>query len=272
MKVIQLSDPHVRGDGKLSFGVVDTPKMLRDCIDHICSLDWTPDAIVISGDLADSGAPDAYELLQEELKRLPAPLFVLPGNHDRREGILKYLSEYCPTEPEMAPYICYTYEELPMRIVVFDSTHPGSHSGHLHPEVAAWLEKTLAEKPDAPTLLFSHHVPFLTGFGEMDEPYENSEQLKEILTKYPNVRFCCGHIHRPITSTFGNNVMVTAPAVSMQIAMDLTPEGGDAFRMETPGYMIHHWHEGQCNSHVCQIPSQATFAGPYKFVGSVNPE
>lgn len=271
MKVIQLSDPHVRGDGQRSFGVVDTPQMLMECIEHICSLSWKPDAIVISGDLADSGDVNAYALLQSLLKKLPGPLFVLPGNHDKRDHLLHYLADYCPVDPEIAPYICYTYDALPMRIIVFDSTHPGSHSGHLHPPVAQWLENKLSEKPEKPTLVFSHHVPFLTGFGAMDEPYANSKQLEQILMRFPKVRLCCGHIHRPITTTFGGNVAVSCPSVAMQIEMDLSQEGGDAFRMEAAGYIVHHWYEGKCNSHVCQIPSKPSFSGPHKFVGSVNP-
>lgn len=271
MKILHLSDPHLRGDEQLSFGVVNTPRMMQECVDHICSLDWKPEATVISGDLADSGADDAYEALIPFLKRLPGPLFVLPGNHDRRERLLHYLSDYCPVDPSVAPYICYVCENLPIRLVFFDSTSPGSHSGHLHAPVAEWLEKTLSAQPERPTLLFTHHPPFLTGFGMMDEPYENADLLAKILSRFPNVRFCCGHIHRPITTLFAGCVAVTCPSIAMQIEFDLRPEGGDEFRMETAGYMVHHWIDGSCNSHICQIPSKPSFSGPHRFAGSVNP-
>ena len=64
---------------------------------------------------------------------------------------------------------------------------------------------------------------------------------------------------------------LTQPAVSMQIDLDLSPEGGDTFRMETPGYLLHHWDGSVLNSHICQIPCSPTFSGPHPFVGSVNP-
>jgi hypothetical protein len=66
-------------------------------------------------------------------------------------------------------------------------------------------------------------------------------------------------------------VVVTAPSISMQLELDLTPRGGDEFRMETPGYLLHHCLDGVLNTHVCQIATQASFAGPYPFVDSVNP-
>ena len=271
MKIIQLSDLHLRGDGQLSFRVADTPAMLEDCIGHLLKLTWKPDAIVITGDLADSGALDAYKLLKTYLDRLCAPIYLLPGKHDNRERMLAELPQYCPAQQPMLPYLCYTVEHLPMRLVFADCTRPGSHSGHLDEPVARWLEQTLAEAPGAPTLLFTHHPPFLSGFGLMDEPYENKERFAAILGNYPNVRLCCGHMHRGITTQWAGCVALTAPAVAMQIEVDLSPEGGDEFRMETPGYMVHHFYEGACNSHTCQIHTQATFSGPHRFVGSVNP-
>lgn len=272
MKIIQLSDLHLRGDGKLSFRVANTPKLVEDCFAHLDSLPWQPAAIVITGDLADSGNVDAYKRLKQFLDRLAVPVYLLPGNHDKRDRMLSILSEYCPADQSVAPYFCYTVEHYPMRMVFMDGTRPGSHSGHLDESVAVWLERELAKAPTVPTLLFTHHPPFLTGFGRMDEPYENKERLAAILKHYPNVRLCCGHIHRSITTQWAGCIALTAPSVAMQIELDLSPTGGDEFRMETPGYLLHHFHEGACNSHTCQIYAQATFSGPHRFYDSVNPK
>lgn len=38
MKVIQISDFHLRGDGKLSFQKADTMKALHQTIDYFCSM------------------------------------------------------------------------------------------------------------------------------------------------------------------------------------------------------------------------------------------
>ena len=105
----------------------------------------------------------------------------------------------------------------------------------------------------------------------MDEPFENMERFAAIVERNPQMRLCFGHMHRPIVTEWHGRIAMTAPAVSMQIDLDLSPEGGDTFRMETPGYLLHHFDKGVWNSHICQIAVQATFAGPYPFAGSVNP-
>lgn len=272
MRVLQLSDIHLRGDNRLSFRVVDTRHCLEVMVAHLKSLEQQPDCIVITGDLADNGDPGAYRILRETLVFPGIPIYALPGNHDHRDRMREILPEWCPvTTEDMEPYICYAQDVGPFQLVAIDTMQPGSHSGHCHPQVATWLERVLAKRPDMPTLLFMHHPPFLTGLGVMDEPFENQDILAGIIRKNPQTRLCCGHMHRTIMTQWMGCVAMTAPSVSMQIELDLSKSGGDEFRMETPGYLLHHWHEGACNTHVCQIATQASFAGPYPFTDSVNP-
>lgn len=271
MRVLHLSDSHLRGDGKLSFRVVDTRYCLETAVSHLKNLDQKPDCIVLTGDLADCGDSKAYETLREALLPLAIPVYALPGNHDRRDRMRNIIGDWCPVDRDIAPYICYTVEKDSVRLIMIDTMQPGSHSGHFPPEVAEWLAKTLAAKPLAPTLLFMHHPPFATGMGAMDEPFEHLDILETVMSKYPHVRLCCGHMHRPVMTLWRGLVAVTAPSISMQIELNLSNEGGDTFRMETPGYLLHHWHQGVWNTHVCQIATQATFAGPYPFEDSVNP-
>ena len=56
MRILHLSDFHLRGDGGLSFRVVDTLECLRVVAEHLKTLVQKPDALVITGDLADSGS------------------------------------------------------------------------------------------------------------------------------------------------------------------------------------------------------------------------
>ena len=271
MRILHLSDFHLRGDGGLSFRVVDTLECLRVDAEHLKTLVQKPDALVITGDLADSGDAHAYSLLHEALAPLSLPVYAVPGNHDRRDRMRELLGNWCPADASVAPYLCYAVEDGPVRLVMLDTMQPGSHSGHCPEAVAGWLERTLAARPGVPTLLFMHHPPFVTGMGAMDEPFENVGRLADILSRSPWVRLCCGHMHRPIVTQWAGCIALTSPAVSMQIDLDLSPEGGDTFRMETPGYLLHHWDGSVLNSHICQIPCSPTFSGPHPFVGSVNP-
>lgn len=271
MRVLQISDFHLRGDGKLSFRVVDTPKCLEVAARHILGLAQKPDVMVITGDLADSGDEHAYRMLYEAFSPLNVPIYAVPGNHDRRDRMRAILRGWCPDNEETAPWMCYAVERDEVRLLMMDSMSPGSHSGHVPDVCAAWLEKELMRRPGVPALLFMHHPPFLTGMGAMDEPYENVSLLRSVLEKAPWVRLCCGHMHRSIFTQWAGVMALSAPAASMQIDLDLSPEGGDTFVMEAPGYLLHDWRNGAWNTHVCQIYGTPTYAGPYRFLDSVNP-
>ncbi len=275
MRILQISDFHLRGDGALSFQVVDTAAYLEKTVKHLKHVfslkNQAPDMIVVTGDLADSGDEHAYRMVYEALSGFGVPVFAVPGNHDRRDRMKALLPGWTIENPETAPYLCYAVEKEGTRLLFLDTMEPGSHSGHMREAETAWLEKELQAHPNLPTLIFMHHPPFITGMGAMDEPYENREVLRAVIEKAPWVKLCCGHMHRPIFTTWAKAPCVTAPAASMQIELDFSAEGGDTFRMETPGYLLHDFEEGVWNTHVCQIYFSTQFDGPYPFVGKVNP-
>ena len=105
----------------------------------------------------------------------------------------------------------------------------------------------------------------------MYEPYGNLARLKRWLQEAPWARLCCGHMHRPIFTSWAGVPALTAPAAAMQLELDLSPEGGDTFVMEAPGYILHDLCNGVWNSHVCQIYGTPSYDGPYRFLDSVNP-
>ena len=107
-----------------------------------------PDAIVITGDLADSGDLHAYHILHDELAPLGLPVYAVPGNHDRRDRMQAVMPQWCPAKQDIAPYLCYTVEHDALRMVMMDSMSPGSHSGHCHAETGNWLERELAKRPE----------------------------------------------------------------------------------------------------------------------------
>lgn len=265
MLILQISDLHVAEGRKRAFNVADSTSFFEITVEHIRSLPQKPDCVVISGDIAVDGAMGGYAIVAEVLKRLDMPIYVLPGNHDNRENFMAALAAYCPVKPETAPYLCYTEERFPLRLVFLDGTRPNSHSGHFDPPVAAWLKKTLAKRPDAPTMLFTHHPPFLSALGVMDEAYENADEFGRIVQGVPNLRLCCGHLHRPMFTMWYGVMAMTAPPITLHIVPNFSPTGGDAFTDGTPGYLIHHLYEGQVNTHVCYVPGTFEYRGPFSF-------
>ena len=160
MEILQISDLHLRGDGKLSFRKVDTPACLRTAAAYLHALNRMPDAIVITGDLADSGDEHAYHMLYEALGDLPVPIYAVPGNHDRRDRMRAILKGWVPEESPVPPRVCHCVDMGEVRLVMLDSMEPGSHSGHCPEAMARWLDACLQEDSSGPGLHASsalHH-------------------------------------------------------------------------------------------------------------------
>src|SRR3954447_6719184 len=158
--LVQLSDPHI---GANENGVDPVPR-LESVIAAVRSLPNLPDAVLVSGDLADDGADQSYRVARRLLDRLQLPLHVLNGNHDDRGRIraafdLPGMGE----EP-----VNYSVDVGPLRLVLLDSSVPGRDPGSHDPDRLSWLDRELAAQPERPTLLAVHHPPLATGIAEWD--------------------------------------------------------------------------------------------------------
>src|SRR6185369_4665022 len=115
MLIAQLTDLHVRPHGVLANRVVETNAMLERALQHVMALDPVPDAVIMSGDLVDAGLAAEYEILAGLIRRhLTMPVYVIPGNHDRRETMKQGLHGFpgIGNDPE---FIQYTVDDLPVR-------------------------------------------------------------------------------------------------------------------------------------------------------------
>src|SRR5690242_20717872 len=88
MIIGHLSDLHVAAPSERLFGVIDTYSATVDAVGHLSRLSPLPDAVIVTGDLTGSGQPEEYAAAREALDVLPAPYYVIPGNHDRRASLL----------------------------------------------------------------------------------------------------------------------------------------------------------------------------------------
>ena len=263
MLLAQISDLHVMPKGELAMGRVDTAGMLRDAIAHLNRLDPQPDAVLITGDLADKGQRTAYAHLREILADLRTPFYVIPGNHDKvAEFRLAFADQ--PYLPATGDFINYSIETLPLRLVAVDSVVPGRTRGTICDERLAWLDRTLAQRPDAPTLVMLHHAPYVTGLQHMDEVgMERGDALEAVIARHPQVeRVLCGHVHRSTQIRFGGTLLSTCPSTAHQAALDLRPDGIDSFTLEPPGFQLHRWTGRVLFTHTLNI---GNFAGPFAF-------
>jgi 3',5'-cyclic AMP phosphodiesterase CpdA len=86
--VAHVSDTHLRAGGSLQYGVIDTEANLHQTIARLGRITPRPDALVITGDLADTAEPKAYARLREIVEPAAAEwgaqVVWVMGNHDER--------------------------------------------------------------------------------------------------------------------------------------------------------------------------------------------
>jgi 3',5'-cyclic AMP phosphodiesterase CpdA len=247
MLFAQISDFHLKPRGVNAYGIVDTAFRLERVVEHINRLIPLPDLVLITGDLADEGAAESYELLHDIMSPLKSPFFMVPGNHDHKPSLLNAFQDRAfltgSIKEHGDAYICYTVEDFPLRFIGLDTVTPGEHGGGLGPVRLAWLEKVLGDRSDAPTVVFMHHPPFASAIGCIDrEIFEGRHEFSCIIEKNPHVeRVLCGHIHRPVFRRFAGTCATTCPGVGMQLVLDLREDVPPVFILEPPAIMLHYW-------------------------------
>jgi 3',5'-cyclic AMP phosphodiesterase CpdA len=202
MIIAQITDLHVVASGRLFYGMLPTNAHLAQAVAHINSLDPRPNVVIASGDLTEHGLAEEYDSLREILGGLIPPVFLIPGNHDRREGLLTAFADEDYMPQLDASFINYAVETFPLRLIGLDTTAPEHDYGLICEQRLRWLDDTLSARPDSPTLIFMHHAPFRTGVQWMDAfGLRGGRMMEEVVRRHRQiVRVACGHIHRPIHS------------------------------------------------------------------------
>lgn len=242
MLIAQISDMHLRADGDLLQGRIDTASALADCIAHVNSLSPRPDLVLATGDLTDWGRPEDYRLLRRMLGDLAMPWYVIPGNHDER-GALRAAFADCGYLPSGGEFLHYTIDDWPARMIGLDTVLPGKVGGGLCAARRQWLAERLAEQPQRPTLLFMHHPPFPSGIGFLDTPpFEGGEELATLISRHPQVRqVMCGHIHRAIYMNWAGTCAAIAPSTVYQMNLAFEPGTGFVLTDDPPAIALYRW-------------------------------
>ena len=85
MKIAQISDTHILARDSDQPRGGRRAENLRRCVADINR--QQPDAVIHTGDTVQHGLPEEYEHLRALLAPLEAPLYVIPGNRDKREAL-----------------------------------------------------------------------------------------------------------------------------------------------------------------------------------------
>jgi Icc protein len=268
MLICQLTDLHVCAAGLSCNRVSETNMFAVRAFRAVACMHPRPDVVLITGDLTESGMPGEYANLSALIREyLPMPVYVIPGNHDRRDNFREALS-HLPGVTADPVYVQYAIDDHPVRLVMLDTVVFGFGHGELRDGQLIWLDRALAAAPDKPTMIAMHHPPFDCGIAHMDRiRLRDAEAFAAVVARHRQVqRIVCGHHHRPIFTQIGHAIASISPSVAHQVELSFDPAGKGMFNFEPPAFHLHRWTAASgIVTHTAYVES---FPGPYPFIAS----
>lgn len=226
MRVAQITDTHLHADPEGCLMGLNT----RACLDRVVALARrrAPAAVIATGDLTHDGDSQAYRQLQTSFGALHAPVYCLPGNHDRRDTLREVLDGgpcYSPAHVRLDAW----------EMAFVDTTVPGSDAGHIDTGELDRLDAVLAQAPERPAIVWLHHQPVPVGSRWLDTmAIDNAESFFSVVDRHPQVRAVVwGHVHQEFESRRKQVALLATPSTCVQFM-----PGSETFEVQAlaPGY------------------------------------
>lgn len=256
--ILHLSDTHfIAGDGGLYGSTVDSEAQLRRLFDEVEASGGRPEAIVITGDLADKGEPGAYAklraIIEPAAQRLGAEVIWVMGNHDDRGAFRAGLLGQLPTTQP----IDRVHNVNGLRIIALDSTVPGAHHGEISGAQLDWLAEELSSPAPHGTILALHHppVPSVLDLAVMVE-LRDQAALAEVIEGTDVRGIIAGHLHYSSTATFAGIPVSVASATCYTQDLNV-PVGGTKARDGAQAFNLIHVYENTVLHSVVPVGSYA---------------
>jgi Icc protein len=186
-----------------------------------------PDLGVASGDLTHDGSPQAYRHVRDGCRRIGAPVYCLPGNHDEAATLNACMNS--------DPFLSVRSKRINnWQMLFLDSTVAGSEGGHLGKNELHALDTALVSAPDLHTLIWLHHQPVPIGSRWLDSmAVDNPQAFFDIADRHSQVRaIVWGHVHQLFEQQRNGVQLLATPSTCVQFlpgsknfAVDLVPPG-----------------------------------------------
>ncbi|MEY7979684.1 metallophosphoesterase, partial [Streptomyces pilosus] len=210
-----ISDLHLDGTRRAT-------ERARRVRDRLWELPEPPDALLVTGDIADHGTEAEYEeaarLLGLRDGDAPFPVLTCPGNHDSRAPYREaLLGRPAADGPVNSAHVLDGGA-----VLMCDSSVPGRDEGELDAETLAWIESTLDGLDEGlPVLLAFHHPPVPLHPPLPDSyPLRGAERLAGLLARRPRIAgLITGHAHTPAATTFAGRPVLVGPGVTWTLRL-----------------------------------------------------
>ena len=188
LRVIQITDCHVSATADALYRDCDPRASLREVVQT--AIQWSPDLVLLTGDLAEDGSEAAYAWLADAFAGFEVPILATPGNHDDAELMQRYFPRTSIEEPEV-------FSDT-WRVVVLNSAKPNEISGSFTAQQMASFKRVL-EADSTPVMVALHHQPVPVGSPWIDRyPLLDPQRFWAALSD--NVELVCwGHVHQALT-------------------------------------------------------------------------
>ncbi|WP_067804782.1 metallophosphoesterase [Nocardia beijingensis] len=220
--IVQLTDTHIRPGGELVHGMVDTYANLTHVLQQLRASRQRIDALVLSGDLTDTGSPEAYRRLRGAVEpvaqELGARTVYVMGNHDERTAFATELLGADPAALDPDTTHDQVADVAGLRVIALDSTTPRRHDGRLEEHQLDWLAAQLREPAPRGTLLVLHHPPIPSPVAATEYlRLERPELLAEVLAGSDVRLIVCGHNHLTGAAALAGIPVWIGPALAYRI-------------------------------------------------------
>ena len=238
LKFVHLTDTHLVRPGLKLYGL-DPRARLDAAVADINKHHSDAAFAVVTGDLTHWGEAAAYANFAEAMAALKIPHVAMVGNHDRRQTCLGALD----AAPRDANGFVQGTRQTPHGLFVFlDTLDETSHAGEMCANRLGWLAETLAAAPtEMPFVVFMHHPPFAVGIEAMDKiALKQSAEFAEVIAPYrPRIHHLFfGHVHRPISGSYGRIPFSTLRGTNHQVWFELDPKAEHLASHEPPAYSV----------------------------------
>lgn len=208
-KLIQISDCHLpKSRDTLYRGELVWPQ-LEAIIERVA--EWSPDAVVVSGDITEQSEPESYAFFQRVLAQLNVPVYCQSGNHDNRELMQAALSL-----PLSMPI---SIAHGNWRLHFLDSASDQRIHGELSATQLHELASRIDQQAEDWAMIFLHHQPILCGSHWIDRyPLLHPEPFIKLVDRCDKIRSVCwGHIHHDWRQQRGHCLWIACPSTAFTV-------------------------------------------------------